>query len=492
MAGFGGVAEYGITVRWDKNFLKLVRLLLERRAAVRDVRRRALRRHARRVEDAFAMGFDHIALCVGAGRPTVLDMPNGLARGVRAASDFLMALQLTGAAKRDSIANLQMRLPVVVIGGGLTAIDTATEVARLLRRAGREVPRALRDAGRRARRGGGARRAGRRGEREIADEFLAHARAIRAERAAAAREGRAPRLAQLLNRWGGVTIAYRRRLIDTPVLHAEPRGSGQGAGGRHPLRRGPDAASRSRSTRFGHAAALRSRVSSAGETVEATLPARAILVAAGTQPNTVLAREDATHSVLDGKYFQRASTRTAQPVDAGARSAKPARRARADASRTPTAAQSASSATCIRRFSGNVVKAMGGAKQGYPVVSRVLRAGAPPRRRRRHAIPRRRSTTSCARRSHAVERLTPTIVEVVVRRAGRRARASEPGQFYRLQNYETLARDVPTARALAMEGLALTGAWVDREQGLVSMIVLEMGGSSDLCALLEARRAGDR
>ena len=35
-----------------------------------------------------------------------------------------------------------------------------------------------------------------------------------------------------------------------------------------------------------------------------------------------------------------------------------------------------------------------------------------------------------------------------------------------------------------MEGLALTGAWVDRDRGLVSTIVLEMGGSSDLCALL--------
>src|SRR4030042_3594060 len=31
MAGFGGVAEYGITVRWDKNFLKLIYLTLARR-----------------------------------------------------------------------------------------------------------------------------------------------------------------------------------------------------------------------------------------------------------------------------------------------------------------------------------------------------------------------------------------------------------------------------------------------------------------------------
>ena len=73
---------------------------------------------------------------------------------------------------------------------------------------------------------------------------------------------------------------------------------------------------------------------------------------------------------------------------------------------------------------------------------------------------------------HAVNRLTPTIVEVVVR-APMAARAFEPGQFYRLQNYETLAARRDGTR-LVMEGLALTGAWVDRAQGLVSTIVLEM------------------
>src|ERR1044072_3220023 len=126
MAGFGGVAEYGITVRWDKNFLKLVRLLLERRSAFKmfgGVRFGG----AIPIDGAFALGFDHIALCAGAGRPSIVTMKNGLASGVRQASDFLMALQLTGAAKSDSLANLQIRLPVVVIGGGLTAIDTATE-----------------------------------------------------------------------------------------------------------------------------------------------------------------------------------------------------------------------------------------------------------------------------------------------------------------------------------------------------------------------------
>src|SRR4029077_15407239 len=87
-------------------------------------------------------------------------------------------------------------------------------------------------------------------------------------------------------------------------------------------------------------------------------------------------------------------------------------------------------------------------------------------------------------RPHVVaeNRLTTTIVEVVVR-APQAARKFHPGEFYRLQNFETLA-DRVDGTTLAMEGLALTGAWTEPESGLVGTIVLEMGGSSDLCMLL--------
>ncbi len=310
MAGFGGVAEYGITVRWDKNYLKLVRLLIERR------RQFSMFGGVRfggtvTVESAFAMGFDHIALCAGAGKPTVLDLPNGLARGVRAASDFLMALQLTGAAKRDSIANLQIRLPVVVIGGGLTAIDTATE---LLAYYPLQVEKFLaRHETLVAERGEATVRTGwSEEEREIGDEFIAHAKAIRDERAAAAREKRTPEIAKLVNGWGGVTIAYRRRLIDSPSytlnheeVHKALEEDIRFAEGLSPVAVEIDA--------NGHCTALKVEGQQGGEKIAATLPARTILVAAGTQPNTVLAREDTTHAFIDGKYF-RAIDEAGNPV----------------------------------------------------------------------------------------------------------------------------------------------------------------------------------
>jgi NADPH-dependent glutamate synthase beta subunit-like oxidoreductase/NAD(P)H-flavin reductase len=470
LAGFGGVAEYGITVRWDKNFLKLIRLLLERRDAF------AMHGGVRfggtlTLDDAWDLGFDHVALCMGAGRPTVIEMKNGLARGVRQASDFLMALQLTGAAKTESIANLQLRMPIVVIGGGLTAVDTATEsLAYYARQVEKFVARhdILASEGRAPMLSGD--------EAEIAAEFLAHGRAIRDERARAAAEGRAPQLRALLESWGGATIAYRRSLAEAPsyTLNHEEVAKAMEEGVRFAEGLTPTEVVLDR---HGHAAALRlTRRGEAGpETVE--LPARAVLVAAGTQPNTVLAREDGRIR-LDGRYFE-AVDATGQRVEPERAMSKP-KSADVLMHRADNGRFVSFFGDLHPSFFGNVVKAMGSAKQGYPVVSRVM-ADAPAS----DVAPAdllARMARELRARVHAVERLTPTIVEVVVE-APRAARNFMPGQFYRLQNFESRAPRID-GTVLGMEGLAMTGAWTDPARGLVSVIALEMGGSSDLCATL--------
>ena len=481
MAGFGGVAEYGITVRWDKNYLKLVRLLLERRADFKmfgGVRFGG----TLTIDSAFALGFDHIALCAGAGRPTIVPMTNGLASGIRQASDFLMALQLTGAGKTDSVANLQVRLPVVVIGGGLTAIDTATEalayyplqVEKFLSRYEALV----------AERGEAAVRAAWSvHEAEVAAEFLDHARQLRAERANAAREGRAADFVDLLRGWGGATIVYRRRLVDAPsyTLNHEEVAKALEEGISFAERLTPEEALLDR-----HGWVRGLRVSSLLEADsnpgapprELVMPARTILVAAGTQPNTVLGREDPEHVLIDGKYFQ--------AFDESGHKVTPERVTKPSAAHVLMSVAPDGRAISFfgdlhPSFAGNVVKAMASAKRGYPVVSRMLArlspSGISPQTLMVRLDDELRATV------HAVHRLTPNIVEVVVR-APMAARAFRPGQFYRLQNFETLASKSNGTR-LAMEGLALTGASVDRDRGLMSTIVLEMGGSSDLCAQLE-------
>ena len=493
MAGFGGVAEYGITVRWNKNFLKVIRLLLERRDSF------ALFGGVRfggtlTSDDAFAMGFDHIALAMGAGKPTLLDIPNGLARGVRTASDFLMALQLTGAAKSDSIANMQVRLPVVVIGGGLTAIDTATEALayypiqaeKFLQRyealAAENDEDAVRDAWSPE-------------EREIAEEFLAHARAIRQERDRAIDENRGPRIIELLQSWGGATIAYRRRLIDSPsytLNHEEvEKALEEGirfAEGLTPLSVDVDDYGAVRGVNF-----TRQNIttaSTAGDAVPARddgrpaaeyhVSAHTIFVAAGTSPNTVLAREHPQHFSVDGKYFQ-ACDENGRPIKPPFALCKP-ERADVLLSRDGDGRFVSFFGDLHPSFFGNVVKAIGSAKQGFPVVCRVM-AQRPPQEKGSDTEFFAALADDLLATIERVERLTPTIVEVVVR-APLAARKFRPGQFYRLQNYETLS-PVTRGTRLQMEGLALTGAWTDPEKGLVSTIVLEMGGSSDLCAILK-------
>ena len=308
LAGFGGVAEYGITVRWDKNFLKVIYLTLQRRAAFRSyggVRFGG----TLTIDDAWDMGFDHICIASGAGQPTIIDLKNNLMRGIRKASDFLMALQLTGAAKASSMANLQVRLPAGVIGGGLTAIDTATElmayypvqVEKILHRYetlvnvyGEQVVRARYD----------------KEETIILDEFLVHGNVIHAERVRAESEGEAPNFQPLVEAWGGVTLFYRKGMKDAPAYRQNHEEISEAleegialAEGMSPLGAEPDEYGHLASVDFEKLVLDGDRWVNSGEIVN--VPLRSLYVAAGTSPNTIYQSEYPDTFVMDKWFFQR-------------------------------------------------------------------------------------------------------------------------------------------------------------------------------------------
>jgi len=493
LSGFGGVSEYGITVRWDKNFLTMLQLMLTRRKRFRaygGVRFGG----TFTIEDAWEFGFDHIAIATGAGRPTIVKMKNNLIRGIRQASDFLMALQLNGAFKKDTLSNLQVRLPAIVIGGGLTGVDTSTEIfayypvqvekmlgqfEQITAEFGEEESWARFDEE----------------EVRVMQEFLEHGRAIRAERERADEAGEEPNFVPLVQSWGGVSLVYRKRLQDSPAYrlnHEEvQKALEEGINFvecMNPTEAVPDEHGAVKALIFERLnyVAETGKFEGTGESVE--FPARTVCVAAGTSPNVIYEKEKPgtfkldewrqffePHEVVkngDGKFHVVESKQgffTSYSTDEKFISYY--------GDNHP-------------RYAGNVVKAMASAKHGYEKVVEIFAdefatRGSLPQIERDKIFDNLEKTLDEQLRAYVVrvERLTPTIIDVVVK-APLQARKFEPGQFYRLQNFETSAPTIEGTR-LMMEGLALTGAWVDEEKGLLSMIVLEMGTSSRLCSLLK-------
>ncbi|MCK4841897.1 MAG: pyridine nucleotide-disulfide oxidoreductase [Methylococcales bacterium] len=494
LTGFGGVAEYGITVRWDKNFLKVIYLTLARRNAFRcygGIRFGG----TLTIEDIWVLGFDHIAVAVGAGKPTVIGLKNNLVRGIRKASDFLMALQLTGAAKASSLANLQVRLPAGVIGGGLTATDTATELLAyypiqvektLLRyetlaaKYAEESILVRFDAE----------------EQEILQEFLTHGRAIRAERKRAKAANEMPDFQPLLEQWGGVTLFYRKGMKNAPayvqnheeIVKALEEGISW-AEGMNPKEAITDYNQHLKAVRFEKMVDQDGHWISSGEEVEVSL--RNLYVAAGTSPNTIYQNEYPGAFEMDNKFFQRYQPEWINNAPVLQASHDTEAPKQGHPAPFTSYQQDGHHITFYGDnhpvYAGNVVKAMASAKDGYPYVVKLfekeIKQLDPNQQQSRDQNLKNlfaKLDKDLLATIHEIKRLTPTIVEVIVK-APMQARHFEPGQFYRLQNFEAQA---PTIKGtvLTSEGLALTGAWVDKEQGLISLITLEMGSSSKLCA----------
>jgi len=496
LSGFGGVSEYGITVRWDKNFLTIVQLMLTRRKRFRAYG--GIRFGGTvTIEDAWNYGFDHIAIATGAGRPTIVPMKNNLIRGIRQASDFLMALQLTGAFKKDTLSNLQVRMPAVVIGGGLTGIDTATELfayypvqcekmldryEEIVAEFGEEAALAKFDD-----------------EEQCAlDEFLEHGRAVRAERLRAKDAGEEPNFVPLIKAWGGVSLVYRKRLQDSPAYklnHEEvQKALEEGIDFvecMNPTEAVPDEFNAVKAIKFERLEhdAETGKFKPTGDIRE--FPARTVCVAAGTSPNVIYEKEKpGTFQMDEWRQFFK-------PFNAVHNADGKVELVEAAKGETGFFTSYNSGGKFISyygdnhpKYAGNVVRAMASAKHGYEHVAHlfqneIARAGEMPQSERDAIFDRLEATLDEQLRAFVVkvERLTPTIVEIIVK-APVQARKFEPGQFYRLQNFETTAPVVDGSKFM-MEGLALTGAWVDVGKGLLSMIVLEMGTSSRLCSLLK-------
>lgn len=479
MAGFGGVAEYGITVRWDKNFLKLIYLSLMRRPHFQvfgGIRFGG----TLTVEDAFALGFDHFAVAVGAGLPKALPIPHSMAPGMRQANDFLMALQLGNAVKPESLSQLQIELPVVVIGGGLTGVDTATEaqayyitqvekVAHRYHTLVAELGEAavLEDLDSSARR--------------TLNTFLNHAKAIAAEKTSAAREKREPDFISLIRAWGGVTIAYRKAMQASPAYinnheelikaleegiyyleHVEPVAAELDA--------------------EGYTEALIVKNTQTAE--EMRLPARSILVATGTQPNTAYEFEHkGTFNRVNLQYQHYEDDKGSLVAAHGVAHCKENyfgpftsyqekdRRVSLIGDTHPV-------------FHGNVVKAIASGMRTYPKILALLSD------KLNYSADEAEYVTFAKRMKHLFEarvklitRKNKNTVELVIH-APLAAANFRAGQFYRLQNLETQALHTENT-LFQMEPLALTAASVNKTEGLLTFILHENNTNAKIASTLK-------
>jgi NADPH-dependent glutamate synthase beta subunit-like oxidoreductase len=466
LSGFGGVAEYGITVRWDKNFLKLIYLTLSRRSNIQlfgGVRLGG----TLTLEDAFELGFDHVSMAVGAGLPRVLNIENSLARGMRQASDFLMAMQLTGAAKSTSLANLQVRLPAVVIGGGLTAIDTATEVQAYYIKQVEKVLHRVEILGLESVQRGLSPE-----DEEILNEFLTHGREVKAERIRAAAANEAPNFVPLLHKWGGVLLAYRKTMQDSPaytlnheeIIKAFEEGIFYGEC-LDPIGVYLD--------KYAHIESIRFKK----EDDILTIPARAVLVAAGTVPNTIYAQEYKDSLALEGNHFK--------GFDLEGKAVVTDRDAHAKSQFVPFTSYTYDKKRVSYigdthpTFNGNVVKAITSAKRASVAVLEALAmlpANPIPNQQLRNQLQRGLVATI-----ESINTDNPAMTEVWIK-APMAAKNFKPGQFFRMQTFEQTSEIVEATR-LQIPLLTVSGTGVKND--CIRLMVLQWGTGPRLISRLK-------
>lgn len=411
--GFGGVAEYGITNRWDKNNLILIRLLLERRKNF------AMQGGVRlgsniTTKQAFNMGIDHIALCIGAGKPRFIGKSEYFAKGVKTAADFLMNLQLGGAYLNASNSNLLVRMPSVVIGCGLTAIDSAVEMFHY-------YPIQVEKFYKNWQKANNPEANLSPEDLFIAQEFISHAKLFQSANSVAKK-------LEIMHQLGGVTICYRKTIKESPayLLNPEEIEHAMAIGVKFEESISPKSIN---SNKYGAAESITFCNNK-------TLQAKSILIAIGTENNEFQDIDGLDN--YDSDIFKSTNNKISYFGD------------------------------CNQKYAGNVVKALASAKNGYSEISKVLSDITPTKLQ---------NFDKLKSYVHEVNILSDNIVELIIY-SPLCAENFQPGQFFKLQNY---SKDIKKI----IEPIALTGSYVDKKSNLISLIVLEMGTSTNICRELK-------
>lgn len=487
MLGFGGVAEYGITVRWDKNFLKLIYLSLARRPYLQifgGVRFGG----TVTVEDLWELGFDHTVIAVGAGLPKALPIPHSMAKGMRQANDFLMALQLTGAGKMNSLANLQIRMPIIVIGGGLTGVDAATEAQayyitqvektlyryeRLCQEKNEALVRSQFD----------------KESLIILDEFIAHGKRVREERVRARAENRAPNFLPLLHELGGATIVYRKTMQASPayISNHEELAKALEEGIFYLENLQPVSAVLDESQWCKALMCETTTLDAEGNLTKqpVRLEAKTILVATGAQPNIAYTFEHPHTFKRNGLQYQ-----NYEDVD-GSLETPPLAENIKDPDFGPFTSYSDHDDHRVSFvgdthpvFHGNVVKAIASSLRTYPKIVALFGERANQLTSEDNYVFFSDSMTHYfSSRVLNVTRRAPGVVELEIH-APMAAKRFQPGQFFRLQNFETQSYQNAEV-SFQMEPLALSAFSVNKEKGSLKVMVLEQGTSSKICSMLK-------
>ncbi len=218
-SGFGGVAEYGITVRWNKNLLLPIRVMLERWedhfTLIGSTRFGSTVTFQEALEN-----FDHVALCTGAGKPTLPTKKNAFTKNVRMASDFLMALHTSGSQNLNSLVPLAIDLPCIIIGGGLTAVDAATEAQAhyldQISKVSSYYHKLKREMGDENLKSFLKQSLSTRDQRRL-ERWLSHGKEYEEEKAKARHQKHTIETTKLLKSWGGVHLLYRKTLQNSPA-----------------------------------------------------------------------------------------------------------------------------------------------------------------------------------------------------------------------------------------------------------------------------------